>query len=222
MYNDISGWAGVGIEIGAGWFYNTWPSQVCELDGNVNYEITQTFWFDSSFHQIAAPTVAACPNPAPGVTLTYTLQFSYAARQYYINSSNAEILWNNIVIASLVPNDTLIHHVDIPVTLKVGDNILQFDGAGISDSYGITIHNVTLSSQYNPTNLIVNGLFTNPALAAHQFEYVNGGINGWAAYKAEVGDCSLYTPYWPASGAQCIELDSDSNQRYTQVITIDK
>lgn len=49
-----------------------------------------------------------------------------------------------------------------------------------------------------------------------------GGIYGWKAQKAEVGDCRIYNNgAWGCFGDnQCIELDSDRNQRYTQVINI--
>ena len=38
---------------------------------------------------------------------------------------------------------------------------------------------------------------------------------------AQVGDCNAaYNSNWPLSSGQCIELDSDANVAYTQVITI--
>ena len=52
--NDIPGWTGKGIKIGWGDLFNTnWNSQVIELDGSRNYEITQLFTFDSSLNLVA-------------------------------------------------------------------------------------------------------------------------------------------------------------------------
>ncbi len=107
------------------------------------------------------------------------------------------------------------------VRLKAGVNTLEFDGAGPSDSYGLTIENVKLFSAYNNTNLISNGAFSQPALADNTWTYINNGIPSWWAAKAEIGDANhVYNPAWPASSGQCVELDSDSNQRYVQTITI--
>ncbi len=225
ILTDISGWKGINIEIGQGTIYNNgWNSQVCELDGNGNFEISQTFVFDSLFQIVADNGVASCSNPFPGRVLTYKLEFDWAGRTLGINnldSSKGNVLWNNVVIGSLVVSSANagINHAVFQVTLNAGSNILQFDGAGLSDSYGISIDNVKLTSVYNTSNLLVNGDFqANVGISAGQFTYINGGINGWVASRAEVGDCRLYNGAWGAS--QCIELDSDSNQRYTQVITI--
>jgi hypothetical protein len=68
--------------------------------------------------------------------------------------------------------------------------------------------------------LIINGNFNTPVLPANSFNYYDGGVTGWWAAKAELGDCRLFNPNWPASSGQCIDLDSDSNQRYMQTITI--
>lgn len=45
-------------------------------------------------------------------------------------------------------------------------------------------------------------------------EVFRGGIQGWSADVAEVGDCRIYNSDW--KGGQCIELDSNRNQYYTQ------
>ena len=47
--------------------------------------------------------------------------------------------------------------------------------------------------------------------------YINGGILGWQAVRAEVGFGTIYNSAW---NGPVLELDSDSNQRYTQVILI--
>ena len=98
--------------------------------------------------------------------------------------------------------------------------MLQFDGASYSDQYGLNIDNVQLTSPYTNYDLIKNGGFENPNLGGG-WNYFNGGIPHWTAVKAEVGHCkNTYNANWPASSGQCIELDSDSNQRYTQTITV--
>lgn len=225
IFNDISGWRGSAIEVGQGSIYNgRWSSQVVELDGNANFQITQYFTFDNLFHLIGDAGVAACNNPFPNRVLKYTLEFDWAARLVGFNnldSSKGNVLWNNVVIGSLIadPSNQGVNHASFEVVLNAGDNVLQFDGASLSDSYGISIDKVKLTSPYNSSNLIVNGDFQPTAgLALGQYAYINGGIQGWAAAKAELGDCRLYNSHWGATF--CIELDSDSNQRYTQVITI--
>jgi len=156
--------------------------------------------------------------------LTYNIEFDWASRTLgcsSLDSSKGNVLWNNVVIGSLIStaSNTGINHASFQVTLNSGDNLLQFDGTSLSDSFGISIDNVKLTSVYNTTNLIIGGDFeVNLGLSAGQFTYINGGIPRWSAYRAEVGDCRLYNPHWGAS--QCIELDSDSNQRYTYVLTI--
>ncbi len=220
IFTDILGWKGIGIEIGHPSAYGIGSSQQCELDGNQNYEITQYFIFDNQYNILK--DLASCSDPFPNRDLTYTLSFDWAVRTVNINnleSSQANVLWNNFVIASLryTGNNAGVNRASYSVQLQSGDNILQFDGTGLEDSFGISIDNVKLVSAYNTTNLIVNGDFSTPNVGSG-FQYYAGGIYGWSAAKAEVGASFRYNLNWPAG--QVIELDSDSNQRYTQVITI--
>ena len=222
IFNSIPGWQGLGIEIGWGDIYNIdWNSQVLELDGNSNFEVTQYFNFDSNF-QITGNT----PNNVYGrsQTLNYVLEFDYSARKNGASSpltSQAEILWNDEVIASLVPQDFNVYHFNISVKVKAGANTLAFDSAGVSDGYGLIIDNVRLASIYNSNNLISNGNFGSISAAPGYWNYYNNGITGWWAVKAEVGHCrTVYNDNWPATAGNCIELDTDSNQRYIQIITI--
>jgi hypothetical protein len=39
--------------------------------------------------------------------------------------------------------------------------------------------------------------------------YIRGGIQGWAAEIAEIGDCKYYNNDWKSG--QCIELDTTKN-----------
>lgn len=223
IHNNIPGWTGVGIEVGWGKIYNNgWNSQVVELDGNHNYQITQKWSFDSNYKLTAQ--LACETNSFVGQTLLFKLEFDFAARKTGCSSSvvtsQGSVIWNNIVVVTLAPTDFAIKHAVYYVELKAGDNSLQFDGASSSDSFGLTIDNVRLTSPYCPYNLINNGEFENPSLGGG-YNFYNGGIPYWKALKAEVGDChSIYNPNWPANTGQCIELDTDKNTRYTQTIHI--
>ena len=128
------------------------------------------------------------------------------------------------MIASLTPNDYSVYHASYWVQVKPGNNLLQFDGASHSNSFGMNIDNVKVTSIYSgSSNLVKNGNFEAPNLAFYgvNWKYFPGGIPYWQAVKAEVGKCKLvYNSNWPLSTGQCIELDSTSNQRYTQVITV--
>jgi hypothetical protein len=221
LFNGISGWNGVGIEVGYASNYGIGTNQQCELDGSVNYEISQYFTFDNLYNQISNENIATCNSPQSAAALKYTLEFDWAIRTLgaaNTDTSKANILWNDVVIASLGCNGNQgINHASLTVSLNAGDNFLQFDGTSSSDTYGVTIDNVRLTSAYNCTNLIVNGDFSSPCVGSG-WNYYNGGIAGWSAAKAEVGGGNNYNSKW-ASG-QVIELDSDSNQRYTQLINI--
>ena len=222
IVNNIQGWTGKSIEIGWGKIYNSqWTSQICELDGNSNYAITQFFTFDAEYNLVSnSPTATAAYT---GVTAPYTLEFDYAIRNTGVTNpatSQANILWNDVVIASLTPSDAAVHHFSQQVSLQVGDNILNLDGAGLSDGYGLGIANVKLTSSSNPTNLIINGDFSADSLGSSLWNVFVGGIKGWKANKAEVGYCyKVYSSSWPNNNQLCIELDADANQRYTQVIS---
>lgn len=224
IFSNIPGWSGIAIEIGWGNIYNSaWNSQVVELDGNANYQITQTFNFNSNFELVAG--ISCSTTSFQSKTLTYVLEFDYAARATGVSSaftSRADVIWNNVVVASINPQDYLVHHASISVQLKAGENVVSFDGASHSDSYGLLIDNVKLTSALNSSNLIVNGGFESPYVGGSgQWNYFNGGIYGWTAVKAEVGHCkSVYNGNWNAANSQCIELDSDSNQRYSQKLII--
>ena len=220
IFTDIQGWKGIGIEIGFHTAYGIGTSQECELDGNQNYEITQYFIFDNQYNLLQ--DLASCSDPFPSRDLTYTLSFDWAVRTVgssNLDSSQANVLWNNFVLDSLkyTGSNAGVNHASYLVQLQSGDNLLQFDGTGLDDSFGVTIDNVKLVSADNSTNLVVNGDFSNPNVGSG-FQYYAGGIYGWSAAKAEVGASFRYNLNWPAG--QVIELDSDSNQRYTQVIKI--
>ena len=70
-------------------------------------------------------------------------------------------MWNNKVVGSLLltGSNTGVNHASFLVVLEQGDNVVQFDGTGLSDSYGISIDKVTLTAPYSLTSLIANGDF---------------------------------------------------------------
>ena len=224
IFNNIPGWEGVGIELGWGKIYNHgWSSQVCELDGRKNYQITQRWSFDSQYKLVKQ--IPCDTNNFIGKFLTFKLEFDYAARKNGVASpstSSANILWNNVVIGTLTPNNYAVHHAVFYVQLKAGQNFLQFDGSGPSDKHGLNIDNVKLTSKYNNYyNLIHNAGFENPNLGAGNWVYTWGGIPHWKAQRSEHGDCkNVYNANWPAASKQCIELDSHQNQRYTHVVLV--
>ena len=224
IFNNIEGWEGVGIEVGWGKIYNgNWNSQVLELDGHINYQITQRWSFDSQYKLVSQ--IPCNTNNFIGKFLTFKLEFDYAARKFGVNSpatSSANVLWNNVIVGAINPSDYDVHHAVFYVQLKAGNNFLQFDGAGPSDYLGLTIDNVKLTSKYNHYyNLIHNAGFENPQVNnVNNWVYTKGGIPHWHAQKAEHGKCSVYNSKWPACNGQCLELDSTNNQRYTQVVMI--
>jgi hypothetical protein len=132
----------------------------------------------------------------------------------------ANVLFNDVVVGDLRSTgcNTKINHASFSVKLYPGVNTIKIDGTSLSDGYGVSINKVVLSSKYNATNLIVNGLFSQTPLIGMTFKLIDGGVPGWKALKAEVGDCRLYNSNWCL--AKCLELDSDFNQRYTQVLNI--
>jgi len=140
--------------------------------------------------------------------LNYILEFDYSARKNGAASpltSQAEIVWNDVVIASLIPQDFNVYHFNSSVKLKAGANTLAFDSAGISDGYGLIIDNVKLTSVYNSNNLISNGNFASISAVPGYWNYYNNGISDWWALKAEVGHCrTVYNDNWLATAGNCI------------------
>jgi hypothetical protein len=87
------------------------------------------------------------------------------------------VLWNNNIVSTVVPTDYNLHTVVLPLTLNVGANVLAFAGAGKSDGYGSDLTSVSLIQQGLPSNLIVNGDFSQPAQNGGWS--LNKNIPGW-------------------------------------------
>jgi hypothetical protein len=96
------------------------------------------------------------------------------------------VWFNNLLVVNLVPtaSNLGVNHFSGTVQLTKCSNVLQFDGTGISDGYGVTIANVKLYTASNSINRIVNGDFSQPALLPGTWQALNGGIHGWSAFIA--------------------------------------
>ena len=220
IFTDILGWTGRDIEVGWGKSYNCqWSSQVCELDGHRNYQILQYYFFDDDLRLLSNPGNTISSNACP-TTFNYHLEFDYAARAdgvYSPQTSQGNVVWNNYVIASLVPCDYKIKHFCQEVKVHQGQNILAFDGTGLSEGSGLGIANVKLT-RCGEASIIKNGNFACNSLGKSSSGLFKGGISEWRADNAEVGICNIYNSNWPSNGQNCIELDSNINQRYIQVV----
>jgi hypothetical protein len=92
----------------------------------------------------------------------------------------ANVIWNNDIILSIVPTDYDLHTATVDVTVIVGANILQFEGAGASDGLGFDFTNVALVRQGDSTNtnILVNGDFSSPNVG-NSWEIFFNTIPGW-------------------------------------------
>ena len=77
---------------------------------------------------------------------------------------------------TLKPSNLDVQSASTKVYAKSGDNVLQLRGAGISDCHGVTVSNVRLTKDSEGRNLIVNGDFKSPKLAANTWQGFHGGI----------------------------------------------
>lgn len=105
-------------------------------------------------------------------------------------------------------------HEELILNLENGDHTLIFEGSGRSDTLGITVTNIVVRRRDSSRNLLINGDFSFPNLGHAQLQYFVGGIQGWSADLAELGNCRYYNDDWRAG--QCIDLDSNRNQFYFQ------
>lgn len=68
------------------------------------------------------------------------------------------------MVLSLSSTDYEIKLASVNVYANDGENILQLRGAGISDSFGMTVDNIKLVKEGTIRNLVVNGGFENPKI----------------------------------------------------------
>lgn len=99
---------------------------------------------------VMKPTPRPHPQPTmlirPAVLLNkYTLTFDHACRKNVgFDSCQGKVFWNGKEVAFVIPTDYLIHGEKISLEGIVGENTLRFEGAGKSDSFGLTFDNVKL------------------------------------------------------------------------------
>lgn len=105
-----------------------------------------------------------------------------------------------------MPSDYSIHIFKVNVTAVIGQNSLQIEGAGISDSYGLTIDNVQLVRVGSAQNIVVNGDFQTPYQAGGW--HIFNSIPGWQGLGIEIGWGDIYNIDW---NSQVLELDGNSN-----------
>lgn len=127
------------------------------------------------------PTIPVPPPPTfcdDKLTNVFHLTFSYACRKHTaFLSCQANIIWNNVIVASLNPSDYNIHTNTIEVVVLPGENRLQIEGAGYSDRKGLVIDNVKLKRDGTNINIIVNSGFEQPDVG-HSWTIQND-IPGW-------------------------------------------
>lgn len=162
---------------------------------------------------VPQPPIYQQPPPRPQIeTNRFILSFEFAAREgRCLDDSRGNVLWNGYVVYSIKPCDYEIHPVSIEVKSEGEDNTLEFEGAGASNSYGVTIDNVRLVRKGTSRDLVVNGGFERPCQNGGWHTYDR--IEGWEGTPLEIGGGKLYNCRW---NSQVAELDSDNNYRLTQ------
>ena len=113
------------VEIGLGSIYNeNWKTgQVAELDSDKNTSISQKF---------NTPKASLC-----------VVKFDYLSRTGD-ESSSMKVSFNNKTIFEGFANDKALHQYQRTVLCQKGENLIKFEGTGSSNSYGITIDNVSV------------------------------------------------------------------------------
>lgn len=101
------------------------------------------------FINLNGQTCNLCAPPPPGtLNRRFLLEFQYACRQgTAFSSCQGEVHWNGYRINMMFPFDNNIHTFKKYVDVIEGENSLKFQGAGTSDSYGLTIDNVKLTRE---------------------------------------------------------------------------
>ena len=124
------------------------------------------------------------------------------------------MFWNGKQIAFITPNDYKIHNNVYPVKVEVGDNNVKFEGAGVDDSYGLTIDNVKFIRKGTSTDLAENGGFEKPDLGKGWKVFPE--IPGWKGKGIEVGWGKIYNKDW---NSQIVELDGHKHGYLSQIWT---
>lgn len=136
IFPEIEGWKSVdgsGIEVGTGSIYlSGWGStQIVELDANHNTPLMQRFISDRA--------ASKC-----------IFSIKYGARTGN-ESSSMSITLNGGSLLSVIGSDFDIHSQSLEISLLSGENVLEIDGTGTSDSYGMTIDDVSIKCECSET-----------------------------------------------------------------------
>jgi hypothetical protein len=128
------------------------------------------------------------------------------------------ILWNGQKVRSVKGEDDLIHTLTIPLTAIRGTNVLEIAGEGKSDSYGMTIANVSLVESQAGPNLVKNGDFAANFLKTYAWT-TSKGLPGWEIpNQIEQGYGRVYNANW--GNTVVIELDSSQNDILRQKVDL--
>ena len=127
IYKSMPEWEINELEKGIGNIYNkAWgQTQVIELDGNQNNFMRQKL------------------NLKKG---KYVIEIKYAARVGHAPTSAMSISWNGKAAKQIASIDQLIHVESIEVEAVDGENVIEIRGEGKSDSLGMTVAYVKLTS----------------------------------------------------------------------------
>lgn len=221
IYDAIPGWTGSKkIEIGKGNIYNSKLSatnQVAELDPNENTALGQV---------INLPYNTNC-----------SLGLKYAGRDGD-SKSGINVYFNDKLVISDNRSLNSLFAATVAVNGLAGANNLRIEGTGVSDSFGITVDDVTLKCEILTTtpppttcdvkkNFIVNGDFQSPALTSFgtQSFQLLPNIPGWSTNSyLELGYGWRYNTVWGTLGNtnQVIDLDSCRNDPIWQSIYVNR
>jgi len=148
LINPLQGWTStdnsIPLEVGLGTVYGVTGydgNNVMELDSTVNVAVDQNL------------------VTAGG---TYQLSFLYALRSGVTPASGMmAVYWDGNLVVNLSPTTTAMTLYTTSVT-ATGSDLLQFDGTGISDSYGAILDNVSLTAVPEPTTMLAGALLLVP------------------------------------------------------------
>ena len=215
---DAEGWThgNAPIEIGRGSIYNSlWGdnNQVCELDSTANSVISQIITLDAR---------REC-----------TLELDYASRVVVLETNGLTIKYNDKILEEkITPDNYNVIHYKATVEGKKGENKIELSGSNTSDSFGITIDNVSFKCKLEELkeeteekkckkNYIKNGDFENPNQNGDWSILTKNFIPGWnlETGNIEVGRGTIYNSGWEGNGQVC-ELDSNQNVVISQEIKL--
>jgi hypothetical protein len=150
---------------------------------------------------------------------TYTVEYAAKADQP-LEASSFSVLWNNQEFDEIFPTDYERHTVSYEVDAIVGENIVNIDGTGNHDTYGVGIGKVTLVRE-GGDNIVVNGKFSQDGQTG---VFANGKVAGWVENAGtgniEIVSGASHNPLW-GSGDFIAELNAEATSDIYQSICLD-